>query len=139
MKSALNLFRRLPPEETDSTFRTISTLRGDLAEDLLQNVDFPLTKGFDRESNKGFILCDFNSNGESYRYDMLIVISLFRSPWSNKYIPDSSDGYYPTPSIRKLEEDANFLFERYTKMYPLFLDFILQVLRWRYFICLYVG
>ena len=55
---------------------------------------------------------------------MLAIISLFRSPWSNKYIPDSSDGYYPIPSIRKLEEDANFLFERYTKMYPFVPSFI---------------
>ena len=67
MKSALNLFRRLPPEEAESTFRTVASLRGDLAEDLLQQVDFPLAKGFDRESNKAFILCDYNSNGESYR------------------------------------------------------------------------
>ena len=67
MKSALNLMRRLPPEEMESTFRTIATLRSDLAEDLLQNIDFPLAKGYDEESQKEFILSDFNSNGESYR------------------------------------------------------------------------
>jgi F-actin-capping protein subunit beta len=67
MKSALNLFRRLPPEEVESTFRSIALLREDLSSELLQHLEFPLTKGYDEESKKEFILSDFNSNGESYR------------------------------------------------------------------------
>ena len=67
MKSALNLFRRLPPEEVESTFRSIALLREDLSSELLQHLEFPLKKGYDEESKKEFILSDFNSNGESYR------------------------------------------------------------------------
>lgn len=67
LKSALNLFRRLPPEEVESTFHSIALLREDLAPELLQHMEFPLRKGVDPTTKREFILSDFNSNGESYR------------------------------------------------------------------------
>ena len=67
VKSALNLFRRLPPEEVESTFHSIALLREDLADVLLQHVDFPLRTGFDEEAGKPFILSDFNICDNSYR------------------------------------------------------------------------
>ena len=67
VKSALNLFRRLPPEDAESTFRSITLLREDLTDELLQHIDFPLKVGYDNEAEKSYILSDFNCNGNSYR------------------------------------------------------------------------
>ena len=67
VKSALNLFRRLPPEEVESTFHSIALLREDLADVLLHHVDFPLRTGFDEEADKPFIQSDFNNCDNSYR------------------------------------------------------------------------
>lgn len=73
VKSALNLFRRLPPEDVESTFRSITLLREDLTDELLQHIDFPLKVGYDNEAEKSYILSDFNCNGNSYRYNSLGV------------------------------------------------------------------
>ena len=40
-----------------------------------------------------------------------------RSPWSNQYFPPCEDAIYPSDRIRKLEETANFLFEKYKELY----------------------
>lgn len=40
-----------------------------------------------------------------------------RSPWSNQYFPPCEDAVYPSDRIRKLEETANFLFEKYKELY----------------------
>ena len=106
IKSALNLFRRLPPEDVESTFHAVTVLREALTDELLQHIDFPLKVGYDKDANKSFIISDFNCNGDSYR-----------SPWTNKYFPPSDNGFFPNRQLRHLEEIANFLFEKYTEMY----------------------
>lgn len=40
-----------------------------------------------------------------------------RSPWSNEYDPELSDGAVPSPSLRKLEVAANEAFDTYREMY----------------------
>jgi capping protein beta len=44
-------------------------------------------------------------------------VFLFRSPWSNEYEPELSDGAIPSPSLRKLEVAANEAFDTYREMY----------------------
>lgn len=65
--AALNLFRRLPPEEVEQTFYSVARLREDLADNLLQHIDFPLKMGYDAEADKAFIQSDFNNCDNSYR------------------------------------------------------------------------
>jgi hypothetical protein len=43
--------------------------------------------------------------------------NVFRSPWSNEYDPELSDGAVPSPSLRKLEVAANEAFDTYREMY----------------------
>lgn len=40
-----------------------------------------------------------------------------RSPWSNEYEPELSDGAVPSPTLRKLEVAANEAFDTYREMY----------------------
>lgn len=67
LKSALNLLRRLPPEDIEKNYQYIAALREDIADDLRQQIEFPLKVGYDSVEKKAFILSDFNTNGSSYR------------------------------------------------------------------------
>ena len=40
-----------------------------LCEDLLSSIDQPLKIAKDKESKKDYLLCDYNRDGDSYRYD----------------------------------------------------------------------
>jgi len=105
LTSALNLMRRMPPSTIENSLAGLLELVPDLADDLLSHVDQPLK--LQRDTNKGrdFILCDYNREGDSYR-----------SPWSNQYFP-ASDGFLPSSTLRKLEVDANDIFDTYRKLY----------------------
>jgi len=78
----------------------------DLTDDLLNHVDQPLKIKKDPKSGKHYILCDYNRDGDSYR-----------SPWSNEYFPPMPDGFVPTDRLRKMESEANLLFDVYRKLY----------------------
>lgn len=117
IKSALNLLRRLPPEDIESNFQSLTLLREDIADELIQQLDFPLKVGYDSIEKKAFIRSDFNSYGDSYRYSIMNEFINIRSPWSNRYFPPCEDAIYPSTNTRKLEEIANFLFNKYREMY----------------------
>jgi len=78
----------------------------DLTEELLQHVDQPLKLQTDTKAQRQFILCDYNRDGDSYR-----------SPWSNSYFPPGEDNVLPSPALRKLEMEANDIFDTYRKLY----------------------
>ena len=40
----------------------------DIEEDLLSNVDQPLQVAKDKKLQKQYLLCDYNRDGDSYRY-----------------------------------------------------------------------
>ena len=42
-----------------------------LCEDLLSSVDQPLKIARDRETGKDYLLCDYNRDGDSYRYSII--------------------------------------------------------------------
>jgi len=103
---ALDLMRRLPPQQIEKNLSDLIDLRPELCEDLLSSVDQPLKIARDKETGKDYLLCDYNRDGDSYR-----------SPWSNTYDPPLDDGAVPSDRLRKLEIDANSAFDQYREMY----------------------
>lgn len=106
LTSALNLMRRMPPSSVENSLAGLIELVPDLTEELLNHVDQPLKLQTDTKAQRQFILCDYNRDGDSYR-----------SPWSNTYFPPSDDGFVPTAGLRKLEMEANDIFDTYRKLY----------------------
>jgi len=106
LNSALNLMRRMPPSSVENSLAGLIELVPDLTEDLLNHVDQPLKVMKDTKAGREFILCDYNRDGDSYR-----------SPWSNFYFPPQDDGFLPSQALRKLEVEANEIFDTYRKLY----------------------
>ncbi|KAJ1912818.1 hypothetical protein H4219_005459 [Mycoemilia scoparia] len=120
---ALDLMRRLPPQNVEQNLVTLLEIVPELTEDLLSSIDQPLKVKIDKKTGKEYLICDYNRDGDSYR-----------SPWSNKYDPPlgtntDADGYdvdgaeaedegtFPSPELRKLEVSANAAFETYKELY----------------------
>jgi len=103
---ALDLMRRLPPQQIEKNLSDLIDLVPDLCEDLLSSVDQPLKIARDKTAGKDYLLCDYNRDGDSYR-----------SPWSNKYDPPMDDGAVPSTKLRKLEVEANIAFDTYRDLY----------------------
>lgn len=103
---ALDLMRRLPPQQIEKNLTDLIDLVPELCEDLLSAVDQPLKIARDKETGKDYLLCDYNRDGDSYR-----------SPWSNSYDPPLDDGAVPSDKLRKLEIEANSAFDQYREMY----------------------
>ncbi|XP_026755805.1 F-actin-capping protein subunit beta [Galleria mellonella] len=106
MDCALDLMRRLPPQQIEKNLTDLIDLVPSLCEDLLSSVDQPLKIAQDRNTGKDYLLCDYNRDGDSYR-----------SPWSNTYDPPLEDGSMPSEKLRKLEVEANYAFDQYREMY----------------------
>ncbi|CAG2209510.1 CAPZB [Mytilus edulis] len=102
---ALDLMRRLPPQQIEKNLTDLIDLVPNLCEDLLSSVDQPLKISRDKNVGKDFLLCDYNRDGDSYR-----------SPWSNTYFPPLDDGAMPSERLRKLEQEANRSFDQYREM-----------------------
>ncbi|CAF1231457.1 unnamed protein product [Adineta steineri] len=102
---ALDLMRRLPPQQVEKNLSDLIDLVPDLTEELLAAVDQPLKVVRDRAVGKDYLLCDYNRDGDSYR-----------SPWTNTYTP-AFDGNLPSDRLRQLEVEANQAFEQYREMY----------------------
>lgn len=106
MDQALDLMRRLPPDNVQENLSALVDLAPELTEELLCRVDQPLQVTFDNIAQKDFLLCDYNRDGDSYR-----------SPWSNTYFPALEDGALPSPALRQLEAEANEVFNMYRDQY----------------------
>jgi capping protein beta len=115
----LDLLRRLPPTNVEKNVSTLCDIRPDLADDLLGNVDQPLQLLKDEKSGKDFLGCDYNRDGDSFRYvhteDEMTADG--RSPWSNAYIPESPGAPTPSSKLRQLEVSLNSAFVTYKEMY----------------------
>mmetsp|Transcript_28253 Transcript_28253/g.79023 ORF Transcript_28253/g.79023 Transcript_28253/m.79023 type:complete len:270 (+) Transcript_28253:158-967(+) len=103
---ALDLMRRMPPNDIEDNLANLIDLVPDLCEDLLSAVDQPLKIATDKEAHRDYLLCDYNRDGDSYR-----------SPWTNKYDPPLGDGAVPSAKLRKLEVEANEVFDIYRDLY----------------------
>jgi len=104
---ALDLMRRLPPQQIEQHLSLLIDLAPNLCEDLLSSVDQPLKIARCSVTGKDYLLCDYNRDGDSYR-----------SPWSNAYYPTLEDGgTLPSDRLRQLEIEANTAFDTYRDMY----------------------
>lgn len=106
LNAALNVMRRMPPSSIENSLAGLIELVPELTDELLNHVDQPLKVQTDPETNKKYILCDYNRDGDSYR-----------SPWSGKYFPDLPDGFRPSDDLRALEVQANSVLDVYRRMY----------------------
>ena len=104
LTAALDLMRRLSPSATEKNLSFLVALAPEISEDILSNIDAPLKVELCEKTNKNFLLCDFNRDGDSYR-----------SPWSNEYQPALEDGVMPNERMRTMELRANELFAEYFK------------------------
>jgi len=64
---ALDLMRRLPPQQIEKNLSDLVDLVPVLCEDLLSSVDQPLKIARDKLQGKDYLLCDYNRDGDSYR------------------------------------------------------------------------
>lgn len=103
---ALDMMRRLPPQQIERNLSDLIDLVPQLCEDLLSAVDQPLRVAKDKATGQEYLLCDYNRDGDSYR-----------SPWSNKYDPPLDDGAVPSDKLRTLEVQANQAFDTYRELY----------------------
>lgn len=107
LKTCLNVMRRMPPSDVEDNLDRLIQIRPDTEEQLLQKVDLPLKVQKDPKTGKNFIQCDYNRDGDS-----------FRSPWSNEYYPPIQGAVFkPSAELRKIEEQANNLFDVYRHLY----------------------
>lgn len=63
--------RRLPPQQIEKNLSDLIDLVPDLCEDLLSSVDQPLKIARDKLVGKDYLLCDYNRDGDSYRFGTL--------------------------------------------------------------------
>lgn len=103
---ALDLMRRLPPQNIEENLAGLIDLVPSLCEDLLSSIDQPLKVAKDPSNNKDYLLCDYNRDGDSYR-----------SPWTNTYDPPIEDGAVPSEKLRQIEVTANAAFDTYRELY----------------------
>lgn len=66
--SMLDLMRRLPPTRTEENVAALVEICPDYADDLLGSVDQPLQVMTDKATGREYLACDYNRDGESYRY-----------------------------------------------------------------------
>lgn len=66
--SLLDLLRRLPPTRVEENVNALCNLAPEYADDLLGNVDQPLKVIVDEEKGREFLGCDYNRDGDSFRF-----------------------------------------------------------------------
>ena len=107
IKECIELNELLPVSNIDKNLNAITTViynNDDLLNECVQKIDNRSTIGTD-DSNKDFIKCEQNRDGDSYR-----------SPHTNKYYPPI-DGVLPSTELRQLEVKLNKMFQLYIKQY----------------------
>ncbi|XP_065431201.1 F-actin-capping protein subunit beta isoform X4 [Chrysemys picta bellii] len=90
---ALDLMRRLPPQQIEKNLSDLIDLVPSLCEDLLSSVDQPLKIARDKVVGKDYLLCDYNRDGDSYRY--------FEGGVSSVYLWDLDHGFAGVILIKK--------------------------------------
>jgi capping protein beta len=60
--------RRLPPTRIEENLDALLNICPEYADDLLGSVDQPLKLLTDKASGREYLACDYNRDGDSYRY-----------------------------------------------------------------------
>lgn len=111
--------RRLPPQKVEKNLSGLLELVPDLTEDLLSAIDQPLKVRICTQTGKEYLICDYNRDGDSYRYRRRTSMKpdpFCRSPWSSTYDPPVEEGLQPSPTTRQLEVAMNEAFGTYREM-----------------------
>lgn len=108
LEAALDLLRRLPPQAVEENLLSLLQLLPGQAAQLLNTVDTPSKIRVCPTTNREYLACDYNRDGDS-----------FRSPWSDAYDPPlpAADGIHPPAPLRTLEIVANEAFDTYRSQY----------------------
>jgi len=77
---ALDLMRRLPPSQVENNLAGLIDLVPDLVNDLLSAVYQPLKIAYDQSTKRDYLLCDYNRDGDSYRYPQPVPFPCPRWP-----------------------------------------------------------
>lgn len=108
IKACIQLIKKLPISLLDENITAISNIiyeDDDLLNEFLQKVDSRTE--ISREDATGFIKCEYNRDGDSYR-----------SPHTNRYFPASEDELrFPRNDLRELEIKLNKMFSIYSRAY----------------------
>lgn len=101
------IIKSINPKDINNTIDIFSLINFRIREKFLQLYDNPLDEIFDKDQDKYFIKSPYNQE-----------INNFRSPWSNKYYPETNEkNYFPNEKIRNEEIRANNIWEKYVKQY----------------------
>ena len=65
---ALDLIKRLDPTKITENLESIKILNPEITEELSSAVDKPLQSKICPQTAKEYLICDYNKDGESYRY-----------------------------------------------------------------------
>jgi len=68
LESAHDLMRRLSPQNVEQNLLKLLDLAPELTEDLLSSIDTPLKVQKCAATGKDYLLCDYNRDGDSYRF-----------------------------------------------------------------------
>lgn len=74
LDNMLDLMRRLPPTKIEENVAALVNISPDYADDLLGSVDQPLQLRTDHATGKEYLICDYNRDGDSYRYEICATI-----------------------------------------------------------------
>jgi hypothetical protein len=65
--------RRLPPQNVEENLsKLLDIVDPDLGDDLLSAIDQPLKVRRCKQTGKDYLACDYNRDGDSYRYDSML-------------------------------------------------------------------
>jgi capping protein beta len=60
--------RRLPPNKIEQNISGLTNLLPNETDELLQRIDQPLVESVDSVTGRKYLQCDYNRDGDSYRY-----------------------------------------------------------------------
>ena len=89
--AVFNLMRRLPPNQVTKSLAGVGALIDDeeFMQKITDSVDQPLEVAQDEVSGREYLKHEYNRDGDSYR-----------SPWSNKFYPESPDcSFFPSAPL----------------------------------------
>ncbi|CAE1298008.1 CAPZB [Acanthosepion pharaonis] len=97
---ALDLMRRLPPQQIEKNLSDLIDIAPALCEDLLSSVDQPLKVARDKIAGRDYLLCDYNRDGDSYRSPWISEM-YFEGGVSSVYLWDLDHGFAGVVLIKK--------------------------------------
>jgi F-actin capping protein beta subunit len=74
---ALDLMRRMPPSNVEENLAGLLDLIPEETDGLLGSIDQPLKTAVDADTGKEYLLCEYNRDGDSYRF-VVRYISVLR-------------------------------------------------------------